>query len=431
MEGKRSLEIPKEAWYVAFLFFLFMLLHNADKFLISPLLSAIQQEFGLNYTQLGAIQTGSVLIAVLFMPFWGYTFDKYARPFLVSLAGAIWSITTIFSTFSRNYIELLLTRALTGIDNEATSGVVSFLGDYFPPEKRATALGLVYTSNGLGTILGVVIGTVIGSILGWRGAFMITAIPGLIVSALVLLTVKDKPRGATEPELVTVKEKLKDTFSKESLIQLFKRKSIILLFTQGFFGVFPWQILSYWLLLYMEVVRGFNAEERMLIMIVALLVMVLGNVVAGIASDWAFRKSMKGRMLFSSVAVAIGLVLFDLTIYIKAGFTVMLILGAFTAFFIPMAGPSVSASIQDVSLPEVRSSALSMQVFFENIGSAFAPVLTGYLADIFGLESAILIIITTTWTLCSIFLGAAAFVMPKDIEWKRKELEARASKYKA
>ncbi|MBO3767834.1 MAG: MFS transporter [Thermoproteota archaeon] len=431
MKEEKLPKISREAWYVAFLFFLFMLLHNTDKFLISPLLSAIQSEFGLTYTQLGAIQTGSVLVAVLFMPFWGYTFDKYARPFLVSLAGAIWSLTTIFSTFSKNYIELLITRSLTGIDNEATSGIVSFLGDYFPPEKRATAVGLVYTSNGLGTILGVVIGTVMGAIFGWRAAFLVTATPGLILAALILLSVKDKPRGATEPELVLVKDKLKDTFSRESLLNLFKRKSVILLFTQGFFGVFPWQILSYWLLLYMEVVRGFNAEERMIIMIVALLVMVLGNLVSGIASDFSFKKSMKGRMIFSSITVAIGLILFDLTIYIKGGFTAMLILGALTAFFIPMAGPSVSASIQDVSLPEVRSSALSIQVFFENVGSAFAPVLTGYLADVFGLEPAILIIITVTWTLCSIFLGFAALTIPKDIEWKKRELELRASKYEA
>jgi predicted MFS family arabinose efflux permease len=267
-----------------------MLLHNADKFLISPLLTSIRDEFELNYTQLGAIQTGAALVAVVFMPIWGYLFDRYARPPLVALASAIWGSTTIFSTFSKNYFELALTRAMTGIDNEATSGVVSFLGDYFPPERRSTALGVLYTSNALGALIGVLVGTSMSIFLGWRGAFMVTAIPGLLLAALVILTVKDRPRGATEPELLDVKDKLKDTFKGESLIKLFRLKSTAFLFAQGFFGVFPWQILSYWLFTYMEDIRHFEKDEMLMVMLAALLTMVAGNLVAGIMSDLSFKR---------------------------------------------------------------------------------------------------------------------------------------------
>jgi len=427
-EGNRESRIPRESWYVAFMFFLFMLLHNADKFLISPLLTLIQSEFGLSFTELGAIQTGSIFVAVAFMPFWGYVFDRYARPFMVSMASAIWGVTTVLSAFSTSYLQLLLTRATTGIDNEATSGIISFLGDYFPPERRATAIGLVNTSNAFGTLIGVLVGTIAGGILGWRGAFIITAVPGLILAAVILLTVKDKPRGGTEPELAEVKDKLRETFSRDSIKKLFERKSAILLFAQGFFGVFPWQILSYWLLLYMELARGFNPDERMLVMFVALIAMALGNIAAGIMGDWSFRRSLKGRMIFASITVAVGLILFDLTILVKGGMLVFLVLGGLTGFFIPMAGPSVSASVQDVSLPEVRSSGLSTLVFFENVGSALAPLLTGYLADTIGLESAILVIVTVTWFLCAVLLGVTSILIPKDIEWKRKELIERARK---
>jgi len=117
MGQERSVKIPREAWYVAFMFFLFMVLHQADRFLIAPLLTQITTEFSLSYTEAGAIQTGSVILAVIFMPLWGYFFDKFARPPLVALASAIWGVTTILSTFSRNFMELVVTRALTGIDN--------------------------------------------------------------------------------------------------------------------------------------------------------------------------------------------------------------------------------------------------------------------------------------------------------------------------
>lgn len=428
MAKSQTYKIPREAWYVAFVFFLFMLLHNADKFLISPLLTSIRDEFELNYTQLGAIQTGAALVAVFFMPVWGYLFDRYARPPLVALASTIWGGTTILSTLSTNYFELAVTRAMTGVDNEATSGVVSFLGDYFPPERRSTALGVLYTSNALGALIGVFIGTLMSAFLGWRGAFMLTAVPGLMLAALVILTVKDRPRGATEPELLGVRDRLKDTFKGESLFKLFKLKSTAFLFAQGFFGVFPWQILSYWLFAYMEDVRHFKDDEMLMVMLAALLAMVAGNLVAGILSDWSFKKSLRGRAIFAGVTVAIGLVFFDLTILTKGGVWLFLILGAITGFFIPMAGPAVSASLQDISLPEVRSTAFSIQLFFENIGSGFAPLITGYLADVVGLEQGIVVIITVTWSACALLLGATSITIPKDIAWKKMELAERAKR---
>ncbi|NHV98480.1 MAG: MFS transporter [Thaumarchaeota archaeon] len=428
MVSTQPYRIPRGAWYAVFVFFLFMVLHNADKFLISPLLTSIQEEFRLTYTQLGTIQTGAAIVAVIFMPVWGYLFDRYARPPLAALASAIWGGTTILSTFSTNYLELAFTRALTGIDNESYSGIYSFLGDSFPPEKRSTAFGVLNTSSAIGALIGTLIGTIVGSALGWRSAFMITGVPGLLLAVLILVTLKDKPRGSTEPELVAVRDRLKDRFKKESLFKVLKRKSMAFLFVQGFFGVFPWQIITYWLFLYMEKIRGFDEESRLLIMMVAILAMVIGNVVAGLVSDWAFRKTLKGRAIFAGVSVAIGLVFFDLTLLTRGGVELFLIFGALTGFFIPMAGPAVSASLQDITLPEVRSTTHSIQVFVENAGSAFAPLITGYLADSIGLEWGMVVIITVTWSICAVFLTSAALTLPKDIMWKHAELAERAKK---
>jgi predicted MFS family arabinose efflux permease len=225
-----------------------------------------------------------------------------------------------------------------------------------------------------------------GITLGWRFAFIITGVPGLLLAVLIVITLKDKPRGSTEPELLAVKDRLKDTFRKESLIQVLKRKSMLFLFTQGFFGVFPWQIITSWLFIYMTYERGFDPDSQLLIMLVAIIGMVVGNIVSGVTSDWAFRKSLKGRAVFAGVSVAIGLVFFDLTLLTKGGVELFAIFGVLTGFFIPMAGPAVTASLQDISLPEVRSTIQSIQVFVENAGSAFAPLITGYLADIMGLE---------------------------------------------
>lgn len=428
MAGVQTYRIPREAWYAVSVFFLFMLLHNSDKFLVSPILPLIRDEFKLTYVQLGAIQTGAAIVAVVFMPLWGYLFDKYARPPLAALASAIWGGTTILSTFSRNYVELVFTRALTGIDNEVSSGIVSFLGDHFPPEKRSTAIGILNTSGPLGALIGTVIGTIMGNLLGWRTAFTVTGVPGILLAILILATIREKPRGSTEPELLAVKDKLEDTFKKDSLVKVLKRKSMVFLFTQGFFGVFPWQIITYWLFIYMTDVRGFDPDSQLLIMLVAILAMVTGNLVAGVTSDWAFKKTLRGRAVFAGISVAIGLVFFDLTLLTRGGVELFLAFGVLTGFFIPMAGPAVSASIQDISLPEVRSTALSVQIFVENAGSSFAPLIVGYLADVMGLELGMVAVITVTWSLCAILLTAASLTLPRDIEWKRLELAERAKK---
>lgn len=428
MTRVQAYRIPREAWYAVLVFFLFMVLHNSDKFLVSPLLTAIRDEFVLTYTQLGVIQTGAAIVAVIFMPLWGYLFDRYARPPLAALASAIWGGTTVLSVFSTNYIELAFTRALTGIDNESYSGIYSFIGDNFPPEKRSTALGVLNTSGALGALIGTLVGTIMGSAFGWRSTFLVTGIPGLLLAVLIVTTLKDKPRGSTEPELIAVKDRLKDTFSKESLIEVLKRKTMLFLFVQGFFGVFPWQIITYWFFAYMTDVRGFDPDSQLLIMLVALLTMVAGNLFSGLMSDWAFKKTLRGRAFFAGVSVAVGLVFFDLTIMTRGGVELFIIFGALTGFFIPMAGPAVNASIQDIALPEVRSTTQSVQVFVENVGSAFAPLITGYLADIVGLEWGIVTIITITWSICAIVLTAASLTLPKDIGWKRAKLTERSEK---
>lgn len=173
-------------------------------------------------------------------------------------------------------------------------------------------------------------------------------------------------------------------------------------------------------------VRAFNPEAQLLVMLAALMAMVIGNISAGIIGDWAFRRNRKGRVVFATLTVIIGLVFFNMAFLTKGGLELFLVLGALTALFMPMAGPCVSSSVQDVALPEIRGSAMAMLLFFYNVGSAFAPLLTGYIADLIGLEWGIVTIVNITWSICIVLLSTAAIFISGDIEWKKKVLEERA-----
>lgn len=94
------------------------------------------------------------------------------------------------------------------------------------------------------------------------------------------------------------------------------------------------------------------------------------------------------------------------------GFTVA---GTLASFILPMAGPNVSAAVMDIAEPEVRSSADALLRIFEYGGSSAAPLISGYLADMYGLGLGILYISVTTWIMCGILFIILTFVISKDI----------------
>jgi MFS family permease len=99
---------------------------------------------------------------------------------------------------------------------------------------------------------------------------------------------------------------------------------------------------------------------------------------------------------------------------------------ALTALFIPFAAPNVIATVYDMTLPEVRSTALSVQYLIESSGAALAPGIAGLIADQTSLKMAFLLICVATWVLCSLFFLVAARFAPKDIADLRSQMRQRA-----
>jgi MFS family permease len=97
-----------------------------------------------------------------------------------------------------------------------------------------------------------------------------------------------------------------------------------------------------------------------------------------------------------------------------------------TAVFIPFASPNVVSTIYDITVPEVRSTALALQYFIEDAGSALAPLLAGFIADHSSLEYAILVICVTAWLIGAVLLAGAAFHVPKDMDVLRGQMRERA-----
>ena len=164
------------------------------------------------------------------------------------------------------------------------------------------------------------------------------------------------------------------------------------MFVQGFFRVIPWNVITYWFFRYLEVERHYGPNEVLVTMVVAVLVLGAGYFVGGTIGDLLFKRTPRGRLVVAGIAVLLGALLLLITLNIplenRLAFGVSL---SVAALFIPFAAPNAVSTVHDITLPEVRGTALSVQYFCESIGAALAPWLAGLIAVRSSLHDAILV----------------------------------------
>jgi MFS family permease len=422
----------RRRWSVVAIFFLFMLLHQSDKLLIGPLTTPIMETFHINEAQMGAVFTGALIVGAVLYPLWGYLYDRFARARLLALASFIWGCTTWLSAIAPSYPTFLATRASTGIDDSSYPGLYSLISDYFGPNVRGKIYGLLELTMPLGYLLGMILATLLRGPLGWRGVFYLTGSLGVVLAVVIFFGVREVPRGKCEPEMEGVECKTTYRFSWKTAWGLFRKPTLLLLFAQGFFGVFPWTVITYWFFRYLETERHYDPNAVLMTMAPVILVLASGYFVGGSIGDWLFKRTPRGRVIVSTVGVLMGAVLLLITMNIpldQPGLFMGLL--AVTALFIPFAAPNVISTVGDVTLPEVRSTALAVQSAIESAGAALAPWIAGLIAVASSLQNAILIICVSAWILCGISFSTVAFLVPRDIAVLRQQMRERAEMEKA
>jgi len=415
-------------WFVVLVFFFFMLLHQTDQLMIGSMQVPVMDEFALTDTQWGLINTGALVVAMLLYPVWGYLYDRFARARLLALASFIWGATTWLSAVVRTYPAFLATRSSTGIDNSSYPGLYSLVADYFPPSIRGRVYGLLQLAQPLGYLLGMILALMIAPMIGgWRSVFYLTGSLGLVIAVVIFFGVRELPRGRAEPELEGVEELRQFRFSWAEARLAVKKRTMWFLFAQGFAGVFPWNVITFFFFGYLVRERGYDNDSVLFTMAPVILILAAGYFVGGALGDLFFKRTLRGRVMVSSAGVLLGAVFLFLAIRTPVeARTTFFVYMCLTAIFMPMSSANVIATIYDVTLPEVRSTTMAIEYFVENSGAALAPLLTGIIADAVNLETAILSISITAWLLCFvIYLGALA-VVPGDIRALRAQLHERA-----
>ena len=414
-------------WFVVAIFFFFMLLHQSDKLLIGPLTTPIMEAFGIDEAQMGFVFTGALIVGAVMYPLWGYLYDRFARAKLLALASFLWGSTTWLSAVAPTFPTFVAARATTGIDDSSYPGLFSLITDYFSPKVRGKVYGILQLTMPLGYLIGMVMALMLQDSIGWRGVFYITGTLGVILAVIIYFGVREPPRGQSEPEMAILEEIGTYRFDWQIAKGLFRKRSLILLYLQGFFGVFPWNVIVFWFFRYLETERGYTANEVLITMAVAIVVLAVGYPAGGALGDALFKRSRRGRVLVGAMGVLLGALFLTMTIFIPAEQKLLFgIMMAVTAFFMPFAAPNVISSVFDITLPEVRSTALGVQYLMDSAGAALAPVLAGMIAVRASLEVAILSISVSAWLLCAVLFVTTSFVISADIQTLRDQLSERA-----
>jgi predicted MFS family arabinose efflux permease len=171
-----------------------------DRQILSVLAEPIRQELGLSDTQLGLL-TGlsfALFYAIMGVPA-AMLADRYHRVRLVAAACLTWSVFTGACAFAQSFVQLALARFGVGVGEAGgTAPSLAILADYYPARHRPAVIGL-FTANGpLGVFIGASLGGWAAGQFGWRGAFVLVAAIGAVAALMLVLLVREPPRGGLD-----------------------------------------------------------------------------------------------------------------------------------------------------------------------------------------------------------------------------------------
>jgi MFS family permease len=352
-----------------------------DRQILAILAPAIKEELLLSDTQIGALSgvAFGIFYATLGIPI-ARLADRYSRVNIISICLTIWSLMTALSGLATNFVQLLIARIGVGIGEAGGSPPShSLLADYFAPGKRATALGIYALGVPIGILFGNLAGGWIGEIFGWRQAFFLVGVPGIILAIVLKLTVKEPPRGYSE-------EKAADTTSVpfRTVVKTmwgFKSFKYISLGagTQAFvgYGAIAWMP-SF-------LVRAHDMSIGEVGTALGLIIGLFGGVgtlLSGVIGDRLGARNIKYYMLVPAYGFLIA-VPAGAAVFLVDDLYLVLAIYTIPAFMVNLYTGPTFAMTQSLAPLAMRAAASAMLLFIINIiGLVFGPTTVGIISDL-------------------------------------------------
>ena len=386
-----------------------------DRLVISALFPFLKEDWGLTDTECGLLISAVYWSILLLSLPSSIIVDRWSRRKSIGIMSLLWGFACMACAFTRNFTQLFAARAVIGIGEAGYApGGAAMISALFPQKKRAKMLGLCNASIPLGSAMGIALGGLIAEHFGWRNAFGIVAIPGIVV-ALLFFKVKDYQTV----ELVQAPAKEKEKAPKklplrDITFQFMKNKTLISNNLAFAANTFVTTSLLTWLPSYFNRLEGLPMSEAGLKSGLVLLMAIVGAPLGGYLADQWQRKRKNARLLFPSLSsLATGLILSIAFVFLRGNlqYGVLILAGIFAIAFVPA---SVAVT-QDVVHPGLRATSTGLCVVVQHLfGSALGPPFIGALSDRYGLETAMQFLPLFTF-LAAILYFVGSFFYERDL----------------
>lgn len=378
------------------------ILNFLDRQIVNILAEPIARDLSLSDADIGLL-TG--LAFALFYTFLGIPIARYAdkpstnRIGLISVSLAIWSGMTVVCGMAQNFTQLLLARIGVGVGEAGcTPAAHSLITDRVEPAKRASAIAFYGLGIPIGSLLGLIVGGLIADEWGWRVAFMVVGVPGILLALVLPMMIKEvrhkAPADATAPAVeFSVGGALKEVFGTRAFLYIAIASSFTAFLGYGK-GV--------WALILFQRSHGLSPGETGLLLGVALgIAGIFGTWLGGYLADRFGKVDRRHMLTTPAVGMAIAAPILFLGYWVDEWHVAIALLFIPTVLNAAYYGPTF-ACVHGLVRPQARAMASAVMLFLQNlIGLGLGPLLFGIASEMLkpsvGVESVRYVLYGAAW----------------------------------
>ncbi len=369
-----------QRWYVLFIMMLVYTISIADRYVLSTLIGPISKE--LQLTDTGAASLGiplALFYVTMGIPL-SWLCDRTNRTRLLAASVAVWSAMTAVTGYTKGYFDLLLARVGVGVGEAGgTPACNAIIADYFPADRRSMAMTVFALGAPIGAWLGSDIAGLVSVDHGWRAAFLVLGVPGIILALIILVTIKEPQRGrldaVTEEKAPTVKETLSFLWSQKAAVHA--------LWASGLSAFWGWGLM-WFTPLFLQ--RSYGMDEGQAGSLLGEIYM-FGGIGASLVTAWivarpAYADPRKIARLLA-VVTALATIPSFLAYYTHDLGMAKLMWWLFIPAIYFYIGPAF-ALCQNLSSPRMRAMTVAISLLIANVlNLSIAPAIVGGLSDYF------------------------------------------------
>lgn len=374
-------EKKSAVWFALFVLFSINTMNFFDRQILGAVGESVRKEFGLSDSALGALGTAfTLLYAFVGVPL-GRLADKIGRKGILSAGVFVWSLLTVGSGLAQNFWQIFVLRLGVGVGEASCAPAAnSLIGDLFPANWRAKAISFFMLGLPVGIALSFAVSGTITKNYGWRTAFLVAGIPG-VLCAIAVFFIKEPKRGATESH--DIGEQKREGSAYKLILGSPTMRWIII---SGAIHNFNMYAIGSFLTPFLMRYHGADIQSANYVSMIVYGVMgAPGLLLGGFIGDAMMRKRQNGRLLVGAIAIlfSIPFLYFALSQPKGAILTFLTLMGAGCALMY-FYYSTVYSTIQDIIEPGLRGTAMAVYFFAMYVlGASLGPYGTGILSDFF------------------------------------------------